>query len=246
MDENTLQFLMKLNQDFYDGYAQSFSSTRYRIQPGIGLLFPDLLNSHRILDLGCGNGTLAKALLEADFQGTYVGVDNSRGLLSEAKKLIDECNRDNYTFIQSDLASSWSHLFIPSSFDMVVSFAVIHHFPLEQTQGSFFQDVKCLLETDGFFCLSTWQIKNNPRLKNRIQPWSLLGLNPDLLTEDDLLVDWRADPTQPPRYRYVCHYDQISLKQLGEKAGFELEKEYFSDGKEGNLALYQVWKKALP
>jgi hypothetical protein len=65
------------------------------------------------------------------------------------------------------------------------------------------------------------------------------------LSEDDLLLDWRADPHQPPRYRYVHHYDADTLISTSLSAGLELEEEFYSDGKEGDLALYQIWTNVL-
>ena len=63
------------------------------------------------------------------------------------------------------------------------------------------------------------------------------------MDENDLLLDWRADPNQPPRYRYVRHYDETTLQNAGNKAGLTLKSQFYSDGKEGNLALYQLWQK---
>jgi hypothetical protein len=95
----------------------------------------------------------------------------------------------------------------------------------------------------GKYYLSTWQVKNNIRLSTRIQPWSVLEINLQGLSENDLLLDWRADPNQPLHYRYVHHYNSQTLIEAGLSAGLKLEEEFFSDGKEGDLALYQVWNK---
>jgi len=243
MEEKIQQFLLEMNQNFYDGYARSFSSTRQTIQPGIRLLLPDLLQSVRILDLGCGNGNLAKELLEAGFEGDYVGLDISQGLLKEASELIDEKRKKQFNFIHANLASDWSEFSVHGNFDSIVSFAILHHLPLEKIQKNFFEQIESMLLPGGSFYLSTWQVKNNRRLQNRIQPWSTVGLDQYLLTEDDLLLDWRAEPSLPPKYRYVRHYSSALLRQLGDSARLELTKEFFSDGKEGDLALYQVWKK---
>ena len=55
------------------------------------------------------------------------------------------------------------------------------------------------------------------------------------------LLDWRADPKQAPLYRYVHHYSEEVLDEAGNKSGLSKSMQYFSDGKEGDLALYNVW-----
>jgi hypothetical protein len=122
---------------------------------------------------------------------------------------------------------------------------VIHHFPVDPYLVRFFEFVEKNLVPNGRFLLSTWQVKNSQRLCDRIQPWSVLGVNHQELSEDDLLLDWRADPNQPPHYRYVHHYDAETLIKAGLSTGLKLENEFYSDGKEGDLALYQVWSKPV-
>ena len=129
MKQETLQFLLNLNRDFYDAYAQSFSSTRYTIQPGIRQLLPQLLKAENLLDLGCGNGNLAQALIKAGFTGTYLGVDNSLSLIQDAKKAIPENKAYQFSFRQVDLSAQLENLSDQSDFDAVTCFAVIHHFP---------------------------------------------------------------------------------------------------------------------
>jgi SAM-dependent methyltransferase len=243
MNSKTLDFLLKLNQDFYDTYAKSFSSTRYSIQPGIRHLLPQLLVSKNLLDLGCGNGNLAKALLESGFSGRYLGVDNSQSLLDDAANAIPEDERDRFTFRQVDLAAQFQALPEQHGFDTVACFAVIHHFPVDPHLNRFFEFATRNLTMGGKYYLSTWQVKNNIRLSTRIQPWSVLEINLQGLSENDLLLDWRADPNQPLHYRYVHHYNSQTLIEAGLSAGLKLEEEFLSDGKEGDLALYQVWSK---
>ena len=245
MKQETLDFLLNLNRDFYDAYAQSFSSTRYSIQPGIRRLLPHLLTSENVLDLGCGNGNLANALLDAGFPGRYLGVDNSLSLLTDANNLISGIERERFTFKQVDLSAQFEALPDHPGFDAISCFAVIHHFPIDPDLDRFFEFAAQSLKPGGKLIFSTWQVKNSQRLSNRIQPWSVLSVDDQDFSENDLLLDWRADPSQPPRYRYVHHYDSETLTKAGKKTGLILEEEFFSDGKEGDLALYQVWGKVL-
>ncbi|MFA5611817.1 MAG: class I SAM-dependent methyltransferase [Anaerolineaceae bacterium] len=245
MKQETLNLLLQLNREFYDGYAKSFSSTRYAIQPGIRRLLPGLLQSENLLDLGCGNGSLAKALLEENYAGRYLGVDNSASLLNDAVAVIPEGKKDQFSFRQIDLSAETHAKTIQPGFDAIVCFAVIQHFPVDPYLQRFFEFAAENLNDAGRFYLSTWHVKHNLRLSSRIQPWSVVGLDQEELSEEDLLLDWRAEPALPPRYRYVHHYDSDSLRQAGQKTGLQLVKEFYSDGKEGDLALYQVWEKPV-
>ncbi len=245
MKQETIEFLLNLNRDFYDTYAKSFSSTRYTIQPGIRRLLPQLRDSDNLLDLGCGNGNLAKVLLEIGFSGNYLGVDNSPSLLADAAITIPESEKERFTFQQVDLSAQFQTLPNQVRFDAIACFAVIHHFPVDPYLSRFFEFAAQSLQPFGKLFFSTWQIKNNRRLANRIQSWSTQNIDNQELSEDDLLLDWRADPHQPPRYRYVHHYDADTLISSGLSAGLELEEEFYSDGKEGDLALYQIWTNVL-
>jgi len=241
MNQEAIDYLLNLNREFYDTYAQSFSSTRYSIQPGIQSLLPQLLQAQNLLDLGCGNGNLAKALDQAGYTGQYLGVDNSPFLLEGAKKAIPKSAQDQFVFKKADLSAPLESPLVQPN--IIVCFAVIHHFPPEPYIQRFFDFAFQTLPPSGKYFLSCWQVKNNPRLKARIQPWSIVSFDSHDLTENDLLLDGRADPNQPQRYRYVHHYDAETLGNTGTEAGLTLESEFYSDGKEGDLALYQVWRK---
>lgn len=243
MNTETLNKLLKINQDFYNGYAESFSSSRYSIQPGIKKLLPQLLNAESILDLGCGNGNLAKVLAQEGFKGRYLGVDNSPALLNDGFAAIAESERARFKFQQVDLAKDFNFLDKNGPFEAIVSFAVIHHFPAEPYLKRFFDFATQNLHPDGIFAFSCWQVKNSARHQNRILPWSTLEIEQHELSADDLLLDWRADPKQAALYRYVHHYTEEVLDNAGNKSGLTKSNQAFSDGKEGDLALYQVWKK---
>jgi len=69
---------------------------------------------------------------------------------------------------------------------------------------------------------------------------SSVGLEAIDVDEGDVLLDWRAGDT--PGVRYVHTFSEISLTALAENAGFQVIESFYSDGKSGDLALYQVWQ----
>ena len=239
MDSTTIQRLLALNLQFYQTFAAPFSATRQRLQPGVLRLLPAILPAARILDLGCGNGELARQLHQRGFQGSYIGLDFSAGLLAEASRDLPEAH---FRFLQADLASPpW----LPPSeppFDLALAFAALHHLPGAALRQAVIAEIHRLLSPSGRFIHSNWQFLNSPRLAKRIQPWSAAGLDPAFLEPGDYLLDWRQGG---PALRYVHHFTAPELSELAQSSSFTILDSFLSDGEGGNLGLYQVWE-AVP
>ena len=90
----------------------------------------------------------------------------------------------------------------------------------------------------GVFVLSNWQFLNSPRWRARVQPWERVGLTAEDVGPNDYLLDWRQGGEG---LRYVHHFSEGELAALAEATGFEVVETFLSDGKEGNLGLYQIW-----
>jgi SAM-dependent methyltransferase len=194
-----------------------------------------------ILDVGCGNGTLARALQSLAYQGRYLGIDLSAGLLESAQKTVDRAGPDNYTFQQANLTDpDWADPFTPAQFNAITCFAVLHHLPGADLRRRTAEIFHTLIEPQGFVAVSVWQWQNSTRLVKRVVPWSKVGLNPKELDEGDVLLDWRA--AEQVGLRYVHTFSERSLTLLAERSGFTVRESFLSDGKPGNLALYQIWQ----
>ena len=74
MNSDTLEKINSLNREFYLAHGDDFSKTRGRIQPGVSRLLQRVEPSWSILDVGCGNGTFARALSDIDYSGLFVGI----------------------------------------------------------------------------------------------------------------------------------------------------------------------------
>jgi tRNA (uracil-5-)-methyltransferase TRM9 len=242
MERRVRNKLLEINQVFYESFAQSFSVTRHQVQPGVRQVIDHIKPNAAVLDVGCGNGTLAQALAARGFSGHYLGLDMSASLLNKAETLIGDPPTGDYAFQQVDLsAANWQNDLHPGLYDWLVSFAVLHHLPGDdlrlQTALAFHE----LINPDGYVAVSVWQWHNSPRLRKRVQPWSTVGINPEALEDGDVLLDWRAGET--PGVRYVHTFTEGSLSNLAERAGFQVWERFYSDGKTGDLALYQIWQQ---
>jgi SAM-dependent methyltransferase len=235
---DTVQRLLELNFQFYQTFAVPFSSTRQRLQPGVRRLMPGLLKAGAILDLGCGNGELARQLDRQGFRGRYVGVDFSPGLLAEAARGLPT---ESYAFQPLDLATPDWELQSPLPYDRVLAFATLHHIPSQALRLQILENVRRLLTPVGQFLSSYWQFQNSPRLAARVQPWSRVGLDESQLEAGDYLLDWRSNGEG---LRYVHLFSEAELSALAAASGFRILESFSSDGEGGRLGLYQVWEMA--
>jgi tRNA (uracil-5-)-methyltransferase TRM9 len=240
MDSDTAARLIEINHDFYTRFGDSFSATRHRIQPGVRRVLESLRGDESFLDLGCGNGELARELARRGHHGSYLGVDFSLPLLEKTPSLPESFSAG---FLQVDLTrlSAFSdQLSVEDGWSIITAFAVLHHIPSTELRLNMLRIVHELLKTDGIFVHSNWQFLNSERLKGRIQPWEAVGMSGSELETGDYLLDWRSGGKG---LRYVHHFDERELNQLAKASGFRIINTFHSDGEGGNLGLYQVWKR---
>lgn len=256
MNMNTAQRLVELNRQFYQTFGKDFSATRGRIQPGVRKIITELKGDENILDLGCGNGELARELARKGHRGAYLGVDFSLPLLQDAESQPADFSA---TFVQTDLTKltkdegRWTMVNgLPSivAFDTVFCFATLHHIPSTELRLNILRFVHSALSEasessepsqglKGKFILSNWQFLNSEKLKNRIQPWNLTDIPAETVDEGDYLLDWRAGGTG---LRYAHHFSEAELESLAVQTSFRVIRSFYSDGENSRLGLYQVWE----
>ena len=239
MQAETATRLINLNQQFYQTFTRQFSDTRQRLQPGVRRVLERLLRRERVLDLGCGNGELWRELVRQGFQGSYLGMDFSEGLLKLASNGLDSQPHPQVDFRLADLTEpGWEKNLSDYKPQVVLAFAVLHHIPSAGLHRRILNTVHDLMSPEGEFIFSVWQFLNSPRLAQRIQPWEVAGLNADEVDEGDYLLDWRQGGQG---LRYVHHFSLPELETLAEETGFRVDQVFWSDGKNGKLGVYQVW-----
>lgn len=249
MDLTTADELIALNRQFYEEFGGSFAQTRKRIQPGVRKILNTVISDGIWLDMGCGSGNFAAAWKEALFDGNYIGVDFSSELLKEAVAMtaVNGVLPQSIRYLQADLTGNdWVNVFRDQPFDGIVSFAALHHIPMHTNRRQFFLNAASLLKSGKPFVVSVWQPQNSEKLLGRIVPWSVLGINEAELDPRDVLLDWRAEENDAPDrkgFRYVHLFSREELHALAAETGFSIVDEFFSDGREGNLALYLVMRK---
>ena len=247
MQPQTIQFLLELNQRFYDDFARAFAATRRQVAPGVQRAAEEMPQAGSWLDLGCGSGELARLLARRRFKGHYLGLDASAGLLAEAQQDPPGSPEFQVAYRQADLAAAdWAEGLALGAWQVISCFAVLHHLPGMALRVRILQQARRLLGEGGRMVLSVWQFQHSPKLIARIQPWERVGLTAEEVEEGDTLLDWRyALPGQAEQVglRYVHLYNRDELAQLAETCGFTIESDYEAGGEGGRLGYYQVWRE---
>jgi tRNA (uracil-5-)-methyltransferase TRM9 len=229
--------LAALNREFYQTLAIPFAATRGRIQPGAKQLLERVPFGAAVADLGCGNGNAAEFLGARGFSGRYAGYDLSPGLL-------DIAHSKEYPFpaefrAADFLGKGWDRSIPGGSVDFILAFSVLHHLPGEAARLAFLGVCRRMLSSGGRFFFSTWQFPRSEKLRGRTVPWSVIGLCDSDVEEGDYLLDWRHDGSG---LRYVHVVQARERLDLAKRSGFIEIESFASDGKEGRLADYAVWK----
>lgn len=101
----------------------------------------DLLPDQRILDVGCGTGTLAVMLKETQPRATVMGLDADPEILKLAQKKAQERNMD--ISFQQGLSSCLP--FEADVFDHVFSSLLFHHLTLEMKHKTLQEAIRVLV-----------------------------------------------------------------------------------------------------
>jgi SAM-dependent methyltransferase len=239
VDELTAQRLIALNRAFYQSAGASFDRTRQSAWPGWRRLLPHLPPPRplTVLDAGCGNGRLARFLVEADIAPVrYTGVDFSPELLGAARDTLREQPTVLYTLVEADFLTDPAAL-PANSFDFVALFGVLHHTPGAQRRTALIRALADRVAPGGLLAFTAWRFGHQARFREHIVPSP-----PDLALEPgDTLLDWRADGEQAVRY---CHaLDDAELDALVEASQLTLLDAYRDDGHSGDLNDYRLLRK---
>ncbi len=242
MNDETAARLIDLNRKFYQTFAPAFSATRGRPQPGVQKIIEGISPEARILELGCGNGNLAKGLAEKGHQGQYIGLDFSEGFIAEILASPEAYAGLSAQFRPADLSlPNWDNGLPAAEYDLILAFAVLHHIPGGPNRRRLIEQIADLLSPGGHFIHSSWQFLNSPRLRARIQPWEAVDLTPEEVDPGDYLMDWRRGGYG---LRYVHHFSEGELQSLAQDTEFQVVDSFHSDGENGRLGLYQTWARA--
>lgn len=243
MNPDIVQRLLMLNQQFYGACAAAFARSRGAGQTGLLRTLPYLPPSPRVLDIGCGNGRLARWLAGQRAGATYVGLDASAGLLAAAGQTIGGLAGIHAHLVMADATQpDWPAALRPlvpanDHFDAIYVLALLHHLPGFELRAAVLRQAGRLLAPGGVLVVSYWQFPEEARWRERVLPWDTVGLTAGDVDAGDALLDWRRDG---PGLRYVHHVTPAEASGLARVASLQVSESYYADGQSKRLNLFQI------
>jgi SAM-dependent methyltransferase len=113
-------------ETYLHGHHQSvLASHRWRTaQNSAGYLLPRLVATARLLDVGCGPGTITAGLAALVPDGQVIGIDRAAGVLADARA---EAARSRLTNMSFGVGDAYQLGFSDDSFDVVHAHQVLQH-----------------------------------------------------------------------------------------------------------------------
>jgi SAM-dependent methyltransferase len=211
----TREYLVEQTKQGYNKMAKDWAGTRMNFWHELTSLVHTEIDQKvragiahpHLLDLGCGNGRFYREV--QDTPVVYFGCDVSEGLIQQAHKYHPElslaaCDARNTPYAEN-------------TFDVIVSFAVLHHFPGRHAQRDVLSEIERLLTPGGRAVVTVWNIwKTRKGLIWRHYLQYFFSSHPFAL--GDVVMDF----THHKGTRFVHGFTKRELRRLVKKTGLRL------------------------
>ncbi|HRY36481.1 MAG TPA: class I SAM-dependent methyltransferase [Candidatus Magasanikbacteria bacterium] len=200
----------------YNTIAKDWDVSRYQPSPIKIQILKAAKKGMVVGDIGCGNGVVIPELLHRGIK-KYYGLDISSKLIAiAAKKYKEDIKKGKVEFKVGDA------LKIPYSknkFDLVISFAAMHHLPGRENHLKFLTEVKRILKPGGKAIILNWNLLNDKVEKRFNIKESMEVCLKNGYDERDVYVGWKATPGKNVM-RFIHVFTKDEMKQLVKQVGF--------------------------
>jgi len=240
MKRQTIDQLLTLNRDFYDAFADAFADSRPVTDPSVTCILPYIPERVSVLDVGCGNGRLARLLARERPHAAYVGLDAEAALIERAREQTRHLAIATRFHVTDVTRPGWHETFPPAHFDRAVILAMLHHIPSFDLRARILRETARLVSPAGRLIVSTWQFSSNARMRRKIVDWAEVDIPKEALEPGDYLLDWKRGG-QGLRY---CHMiDEEEIERLAAASDLRVRETFRAGGREGDLSLFAVLER---
>ncbi|MCK9272466.1 class I SAM-dependent methyltransferase [Candidatus Gracilibacteria bacterium] len=153
---------MTSNTQSYDNFSKTFSASRKSMKWPEMDYFMDFIKNknignYKILDVGCGNGRLLNYLKQFSLDKFYLGIDESVGMINEAK-----IEHPGHNFEVLDMTNLDK---LDRSFDFIFFIASFHHLKIQKERQEVLQKTLKILNKGGFIFMTNWNLLSPSNLK---------------------------------------------------------------------------------
>lgn len=251
MNRDTLLALNAINRAFYSTAWARFSATRRSAWRGFeraGRRIESALPSNadpRLLDVGCGNGRFATALVEQlERPFAYLGIDASEPLLVEARA---RHAGHGFRFVAHDFVlDPLGPVLGGARFHAILLLGVLHHVPGRATRQRLLTECAGHLDPGGLLVLTLWRFERLARLRWRRVAWRELAAHggptpdPSELEPGDQLL--RFGPGEGA-LRYCHAFGDDEAAALLDPLPVERVDTWLADGETGDLNRWLVARR---
>ena len=197
-------------QQVYNNISQEFSASRVFPWEELEIFIPHIKDGDKILDLGCGNGRLIKALQESKKDFDYLGVDFSDGLIDRAREQFPDKKFELNDISKVD--------FEANSFDTVFVIATFHHLPSKKERQELLNKINIWLKPGGYLIMTNWNLWQRKYMKHYFKKFWLKK------SWNDFFVSWQMYSGKSKKFwRYYHSFSTRELESLLKKTGFKLK-----------------------
>jgi SAM-dependent methyltransferase len=222
MNKRAKQFLLQAVARNYENIAFDFDQSRQRPMKPLVHEISKSLNlpaGARVLDLGCGNACFLPvlSLYQKDF--FYLGIDGSVNLVELAKK-----NQGDHFKILNILDLD---KLAEKDFDIIFSWAVLHHIPGKDLRQEVLEKVFAKLQDRGRFVFSVWKFSTLAHKKKLSFMKIFLEqlFHGRLIDRGDFIFPWKGSAQNDlDRVRYYHNFSKKELDRIIAKTSFSVEK----------------------